>query len=214
MLNKSNEDAFNFLLDEFFIYHGLDDLEKSSTHQDNELESMMLNCYELLNEINKIQSNMNIVEKVNEIKKITSIKRYSFNQIKYLRNSNIKDKKNNNDNLNKKNDRNNIIVKRNSFGFFNQSLEQKLDINYIFSNKGAENSIFKKDKSNNLNNNKKKKAINLKKQYSPRNNKKIQLINKENYSLSYKNNKGVKKLSDRKKLKKASIKHFTISLLD
>ena len=29
ILTESNEDAINFLLDEFFIYHGLDDIEKS-----------------------------------------------------------------------------------------------------------------------------------------------------------------------------------------
>ena len=214
MLNKSNEDAFNFLLDEFFIYHDLDDIEKHSIKQDNELESMMLNCYEILNEINKIQSNLNITKKVNEIKNLSSIKRYSNNQIKLIKNPNKIDKKYNNHNLNRSNNVNNIILKRNSFGFFKPLLDKKLDINSLFSIGSSKNETFQKNKSSILNHNSKKKAINLKKQYSQKNNKNIRFIIKDKYSLCNKKIKAVKKLSERNKIKKVNIKHFTISLLD
>ena len=43
MSSKKNEDGLIFLLDEFFINKGLEDLETNAINQYNELESMMLN---------------------------------------------------------------------------------------------------------------------------------------------------------------------------
>ena len=198
---------FNFLLDEFFINHGLDEIEKHSTNQDNDLESIMLSSYDILNEIYKIKANIKITEKVNQIKNISSINRYTYK-------SNIKNKKEKkiekkNNSIKNKNS-NSLEIYRNDFDI--QKCIRQIDINSLILKKN-ENIYLKKDKSSNyiyLNNGQKKKMINLKKQYSSKNENKNRIINNENNSMSDKN---IKK-NERNKNKKINIRHFTVSLLD
>ncbi len=198
---------FNFLLDEFFINHGLDEIEKHSTKQDNDLESIMLSSYDILNEIYKIKANIKITEKVNQIKNISSINRYTYK-------SNIKNKKEKkiekkNNSIKNKNS-NSLEIYRNDSDI--QKCIRQIDINSLILKKN-ENIYLKKDKSSNyiyLNNGQKKKMINLKKQYSSKNENKNRIINNENNSMSDKN---IKK-NERNKNKKINIRHFTVSLLD
>ena len=92
---KSNTvDDFNFLLDEFFVYQGLDDLEKNSIKQDYKLDSMMQTCYQLLNEIKKIKS---------KIKISSIVKKYSYNPNKNRNNSQLKRKSLGNTEINNSN---------------------------------------------------------------------------------------------------------------
>ena len=141
-------DQFNFLLDEFFVYQGLDDLEKNSIKQDNKLDSMMQNCYDLLNEIKKIKSK--ITKKFNKIQNSSIINKNNPNIIK--RSSN-KYEIRNNSKLN--------LTKRKSFG-----ITEINNSNHNYSNDLLSNNINKSNKNIILSHFKKNKIINYKKLYS------------------------------------------------
>ena len=205
MSSKLKEDALNFLLDEFFIYHGLEDLEKHSTNQVNSLESLMQASYELLNQIYKIKLNIKITEKVNQKKNISSIKRYT-----YAYNKNKK-KKNISNDVKKDKELINKDINRNSFVI--QKCIKQIDINSLCFKKSGENSHLKKDKSCNfthVDNIQKIRIKNLKKQISPDFEHKNKIINNANNYMSDKNIK----LKGRNRNKKIAIRHFSISLLD
>ena len=121
----------------------------------------MLSSYDILNEIYKIKANIKITEKVNQIKNISSINRYTYK-------SNIKNKKEKkiekkNNSIKNKNS-NSLEIYRNDSDI--QKCIRQIDINSLNLKKN-ENIYLKKDKSSNyiyLNNIQKKKMINLKKQ--------------------------------------------------
>ena len=198
MSSKSKVDALNFLIDEFFIYHGLDDLEKHSTNKDNTLESLMQTSYELLNEIYKIKSNIKITKKLNKIKNISTINKYAHT---YDHNKNKKN------NSSKGNDLKNIDINRKSFGI--QKCIRQIDINSL-SLKKKENPNLKKDKSCDFTNVRKIKNINLKKQYSQNFEHHNKIMSSEKKDV---NDKNIKRI-ERKRNNKKAIRHFTVSLLD
>ena len=216
MSSKLKEDAIIFLLDEFFINHGLDDLEKNSLKQDNELESIMQHCSKILNEIYKIKSNIIITEKVNNIKKISSKKSYTYIPHDFK-------KKIDKNQINKVsitgNNTNFKKIKRHSFGNFDTSIDKnglkRIDINSLYL-KSNNNSNLSRDKSEDIHCCKKNLIINLK-QLSPNN---IYIKNRLIKSnKSHVNTKDIKKdkefrFSSRNKSKKKAIKHFSISLID
>ena len=190
---NSNEDALNFLLDEFFIYRGLEELEKYSKNQKNELELIMQNCYEILNDINKIQSNIQINEKMNNIKKSSSIKSYTYNS-----NENIKLK----NKIPNKKDQNYI-----------RRLKNNIDINTLFRKRYMVKSTLKAEDSGIFNND--KNIINLRRQHSSNYSKnKTKLIKTDRTYLSVRNSKMGSKPKERNLSKKTTTKHFTISLID
>ena len=169
MSSKKNEDGLIFLLDEFFINKGLEDLETNAINQYNELESMMLKCHQILKDIYKIQSNINIVEKENQMNNQPSIKKYLYipnNEYKKntykIRNKIFKNKINITSYKRKtRNDSKNKNIRRNSFGHFESSIHKKslkrININLIpknnenkigniFYNKRTKIGKLKKDK--------------------------------------------------------------------
>ena len=198
MSSKLKKDALSFLIDEFFIYHGLDDLEKHSTNKDNTLESLMQKSYELLNEIYKIKSNIIITKKVNHIKNISTI-----NKIAHTYEHNKKKKNNSSES----NDLKNININRKSFGI--QQCIRQIDINSLCFKK-KENPNLKKDKSCDFTNVQKIKNINLKKQYSQNFEHHNKIMTNEKNDVGDKNIKRI----ERKKNKKKCFRNFTISLLD
>lgn len=179
-IKSKNVDQFNFLLDEFFVYQGLDDIEKNSIKQDNKLDLMMQNCYDLINEIKKIQSK--ISKKYIQTKNSSIIKRSSY-----------KFENRNNSKLN--------LLKIKSLG--------NTGINISSHNNLLSNNIKKSNKYINLSYFKKNKIINLKKQYSPNlvsniNNR----INLEKMNISNQNVKNRNKNIERKKNEKNNLQLF------
>ena len=198
MSSKVKEDALNFLIDEFFIYHGLDDLEKHSTNQDNTLESLMQKSYELLNEIYKIKTNIKITKKINHIKNCSAINKYTF-AYEHSKKKKI--------NSSKSNDLKNIDINRKSFGI--QNCIRQIDINSLCFKK-KENINLKKDKSSVFTNVQKIKIKNFKKQNSQNIEHKNKIMSNVN---NYMSDKNIKK-TERKRNKKIAARHFAVSLLD
>ena len=189
---NSNEDALNFLLDEFFIYHGLEDLEKYSKNQENDLGIIMQNTYELINEIKKIKSNIHNVHVKKKLKSCTYNNSFG----------NIKNK------IPNKIDKNKIRkLKTNDI---NAMFKQKYLHKSSLKSNGPDSDIINGNKSKNKN------IINLRRQYSLynyTNNETVLSKYNKNY-LSVRNIKTENKPKEKNKSKNKSIKHFTISLLD
>ena len=213
---------FNFLLDEFFIYHGLEDIEKNSINQDNELDKLMISCYEMINQINKIKSNIKITEKVRQIKQMHTINKYNSRpnasrEILTNKNDKTKDENSNYVNLNMSilNHRN---IKRNSFCYFKTRIHKKsskhIDVNALFYKKSFGNLVLKNNKSDNLSQFDKSKINDLKKYYSP--SLSIQNSNLSISDINYmkKDCKKENKNNGNKRKQKLTTKHFRISLLD
>ena len=215
---KKKEDAVLFLLDEFFINKGLEDIENNSINQYNELESMMLKCHQILKDIYKIQSNINIAEKENQMNNPPSIKKYLYiPNNEYKKNSHKMGKNISKNKINKTsymrntgNGLKNKNIRRNSFGYFESSIEKKslkrININPLIPKNN-------KNKISNIFYNKNAKISNLKKQlsqYSQKN----RLIESKKNSLSSKDIKKKNRRSEKYKNKKINIRHFTISLMD
>ena len=85
---KTDIEDLNFLIDEFFIYHGLEDLEKKSLSQDNELNQLMEEGYQILSDIRFINS---VTKKKSTNKINVSQKNYNtINYTKYINSRKIK----------------------------------------------------------------------------------------------------------------------------
>ena len=210
--NSSKTTDFNFLLDEFFIYHGLDDIEKHSENQDNELELMMQNCYKILKDIYKMQSKINNDQEINKIKNISIISRNTYNphELKkiFIKKS-IKSYKSVNS-LNKTNNLNTFNMNKSS----NKKKDlKKIEIIPLLNKYNKENKSLNINISYNLKYIKNNYLINLKKQYSPNyKNKKENLINNEKSNLKSNNIIKINKLTE--KNKKIIKKNSRISVLD
>ena len=219
---------FNFLLDEFFIYHGLEDIEKHSTIQDNELDKLMISCYEMISQINKIKSNISITEKVKQIKQMHTINKYNSRpnaSREFLTKKNNKTKKEIKDeNSNYINSNKSILInrniKRNSFCYFKSRIYKKsskhINVNALFYKKSFGNLALKNNRSDNLSQFDKDKINDLKKNYSP-----SMSIQNSNLSISdinyLKKDKDIKKENKNngnKRKQKLAPRHFRISLLD
>ena len=208
--NSSKTTDFNFLLDEFFIYHGLDDIEKDSENQDNELESMMQICYKLLKDIYKMQSKINKDQEINKIKNISIISRNTYNP-QELKKIFIKKSIKSNKSVNSLNKINNF----NTFNM-NKSSNKKKDLKKI-EIIPLLNKYNKENKSLNISYNlkyiKNNYLKNVKKQYSPNyKNKKEKQINNEKSNLKNNNIIKINKLTENNK--KIIKKNSKISLLD
>ena len=216
---------FNFLLDEFFIYHGLEDIEKNSNNQNNELDKLMINCYEMINQINKIKSNIKITEKVKQIKQMHTINKYNSRpnaSREILTKKNDKNKKEIKDeNSNYVNSNQSFLIhrniKRNSFCYFKTRIYKKsskqIEAN-LFYKKSFGNLVLKNNKSENLSQINKTKINDLKKYYSP--SLSIQNSNLSISDINYmkKDFKKENKNNGNKKKQKLTARHFRISLLD
>ena len=217
---------FNFLLDEFFIYHGLEDIEKNSINQDNELDKLMISCYEMINQINKIKSNIKITEKVRQIKQMHTINKYNSRpnaSREILTTKNDKTKKEIKDeNSNYVNSKKSLLIhrniKRNSFCYFKTRIHKKsskhIDVNALFYKKSFGNLVLKNNKSDNLSQFDKTKINDLKKYYSP--SLSIQNSNLSISDIKYmkKDFKKENKSNGNKRRQKLTTRHFRISLLD
>ncbi len=186
---NSNEDALNFLLDEFFIYRGLEELEKNSKNQENELELLMQNTCELLNEIKKMKLNIHIKKKA---KACTYNNSYGNikNKIPYKIDKNKIENR-------KQNDINTIFKKK----YLYKSNIKRNETDY--------NTINQKK-------NKNKNVIILRRQYTSNyyTTSETTLTKYNRSYLSARNIKTENKQKEKNKSKNKSIKHFTISLLD
>ena len=218
---KHKQHDFNFLLDEFFIYKGLDDLERQSIKQDEELELLMSNCYEILNKINKIKSSIRINEKVKQIKQLSFIDKYGYKICKKKEISKKKEDKKIGNISNRSSNLNLVNVKRNSFCNIQKKTEKskKNEVNPLYSKKSLISLELKDDDDKNNNSNNivqinNYKILDLKGHYSPNLSIKKNKLNRSDIYLDRNSKKENNKVNNKKFIKKLTIKKFKISLLD
>ena len=177
---KTDIEDLNFLIDEFFIYHGLEDLEKKSLSQDNELNQLMEEGYKILSNIDFIHS---VIKKKSTNKINVPQKSYNtINYTKYINSRKIKIIPIKNENIR-------LTITNNS----NYKLIPKAENNFNLRNSWCSSEPKRPKKTKNYREifmNKYKNLFNV--EYE-KNTIDVSINDKDKYSLNKKNNNSLKK---------------------